>query len=877
MNLGLITTAVFVVLVAFATLIGYSKGKKYVWQYTLTRLIINVLAVIIAIPLTRFVSLKLVGVVLNKVLEGSSDSSLATLREALPVTMGVVEALAAMMLGLVLFFFVRVIVKFVLKFFKYSIFALISGISDAIGGKRDRKKATASAESVDTDEANDVAEIETVDSVDLLSNEVEVIETAEAPKNKRKRAGCYALKPQLASILIGIIGCIFGVVVVFAPFTGAIGIADEALTTLGDTIEKDSEDYEIYVTAKEFTSNLSVRFSNKFGGKLIFNGLTTYKVNGTKIKLKNEAKLVTTIADSVQTITNENAEKEAQKSAVADVVNAFDRSAVIPLVLADVVNQLALSLEGDGELADIMGFEVENESASDSFTLEAVRSFKECTPETIKADVKTLGDIVLIFIEHDVINSIENPEDLLSKKAFVEELLTAFFENDRISSLASTFVEMGIDMLESELGMTDTLAKAHENMVARLESVNTMLPDDELTEEVSVILTSYGIDVSEKGAQKVAESLRYYGASVALSKVEINGKDAPVNISNAAGFEAVSLLITKNEVQISHKDTIANPVREAHLIAEALYAITDLTTSLEGDVSVATVLSTVGTLLDNLSKTEMVGRSVVDKLILVMFQSEKVTDSLPMNTVEITKFVDSLVEGANGENKSYETVMSGIADMVDVLEKLSSSEGDDPTAAVTETIKNITPESAVALKHFATTDFVEELGVGKESSEGVANMLGNLFDELATAKDSDGLGLSDEEYAAEAEKISNLLDVTMSITDGTSDTSDIAIEGYVNDVMDSKILTNTIINSVYDESENLQSDPLNTEIELSDGEKTELVDSLNRKLSEVKGADYESAEERSEKIAETEKLIVAIGAYVNTGVTIEGGMVKIAD
>ena len=222
--------------------------------------------------------------------------------------------------------------------------------------------------------------------------------------------------------------------------------------------------------------------------------------------------------------------------------------------------------------------------------------------------------------------------------------------------------------------------------------------------------------------------------------------------------------------------------------------------------------------------------------------------------------------------------MGGIADMVDVLDKLSSTENaDDPVEAVTEALKNITPESAEALKHFATTDFVQDLGVGAESSEGVASVLGNLFDELATAKDEDGLGLSDEEYAREAEKISNLLDVTMSITDGTADTSNVAIESYVNDVMDSKILTSTIINSVYDEDGNLQNDPLNTSIELSDNERTELVDSLNSKLSEVTDAEYESEEERAERIAETEKLIIALGAYINTGVVIEDGEVKITD
>ena len=265
-----------------------------------------------------------------------------------------------------------------------------------------------------------------------------------------------------------------------------------------------------------------------------------------------------------------------------------------------------------------------------------------------------------------------------------------------------------------------------------------------------------------------------------------------------------------------------------------------------------------------------------------MFQSNKMSDVLPMNTVEITKFVDSLVVGSKRTQDGYVKVMEDIAGMVNSLEKLASTDADaKPVEAITETLKNITPESAEALKHFATTDFVKEIGVAEENAAGVANVLGNLFDELATARDEDGLGLTKEQYEEETAKISKLLDVTMSITDGTGDTGEVKLDDYVNDVMDSKILTNTIINSVYDENGNLQHDPLNTGIELSENEKTELVNSLdqklNDKLSEITSDENASEEEKAEKIAETKKLILALGAYMNTSIVVEDGEVKLVN
>ena len=874
MGIGLIFTALFLVLIALATIVGYCKGKKYVWQYTLTRLIINVTAVLISIPLTRFVALKAVGYILTKVPLNSMGDTADILKDDLTVAMGVVEALAAMVLGIVFFFFIRIIVKFVLKFFKYAIFSIISAISDAISGKN-KKQPEAEALTEET-------EGEKTSELDATTEEEPTV-IPSAPARKRGREGCYALKPQLVSILIGIIGCIFGVVVVFAPFTGVIGLADEALTEVGSSLEEGDEDYEIYLTAREFTNNLSVRFSNKFGGKLIFNGLTTYKVNGTKIKLRNEVNLATTIVTSAETIMNEEATKDAQKSAVSDIMNAFDRSSVIPLVLADVVNQVAISIEEESELANSLNIKSDDGELTGTLVLELVSSFKGCTPESIKADVRTLGDIVLIVIEHGAIDAMDNPEDLLSNKALIEELLTAFFENDRLGSLVSTFVELGIDMLENELGMTDTLEKAHENMIAKLGAVDTRADDEAVATEVTKILTSYGVDVTKDSAYQVASALKLNGAHAALSSVTVNGENTPVNLSSPEGFKKVSLLLTKSEVKIIHKDSIKDPKNEAKLIAEALSSITTLTSSMEDEIKVSSLLETAGTLLDNLAKTEMVGKDVVDKLIVVMFQSDKMSDVLPMNTVEITKFVDSLVSGSNGKENGYETVMGGIADMVESLEMFASTDANDnPVEAITKTLENITPESAEALKHFATTDFVKEIGVGEENAEGVANVLGNLFDELATAKDAEnGLGLKDEEYTEETEKISKLLDVTMSITDGSKDTSEVDFNEYVNDVMGSKILTNTIINSVYDENGTLQNDPLNTGIELSENEKTDLVASLNTKLndklSEITSDENASEEEKAEKIAETENLIVALGAYMNTSIVVEDGEVKIAN
>jgi len=890
MNIGVIISAVFFVLLGLGALIGWSKGKKYVWQYTLTRLLINVLAVVIAIPVTKKIAMvisdKLYGKLFSGMLEGDAASGISSAE-------GIIKSLVAMMIGLVLFFFVRLIIKFILKFFAPLISSLLISLTDS--KKRKAKESTAD---IQTDEALDGAEalfedISADDEIEGDGTQVmaaddgsDILERTEKPKKekKRKRNGCYALKPQISSILIGIVGCMLGVVVVFAPFTGLIGLVDEAVASIdGKVLEKAGIDAEMIDTVRDVTGNASVKVTNALGGKLIFSGLTSYKTNGTKIKLGNEFELVLVIAGSADSLADENATVTEKTDALDAILDAFDSSSIIPIILSEVINNAAEKLEAGEEVmgitppkSDTDNTSGEKTDASDVLLYEVIIAFRGSTPASIKTDVRTVGEIVEVVIEHGAVKKItEDPESILSDEELVEDLLTEFFENDRLSSLTSTFIELGIDMLEDGLGVTDTLETAYASLVEKLGEIDTTLDDAEYTAQVKNTLNKYGIDVTDSGVNDLALRIKTAGVTEALSSVEINenGTKKTVSLSSADDFTAHSLLVTKHEVVVTHKDSIDNPSHEAAVIADALSVITELSDSMGAEADIPTLLKTAGKLLDSLSETEMVGKAVVDKLILVIFQSEKAGEALPMNTIEITNFVNSLIDSTSGSEHGYESVMTSIADMVEVLSNISDTENTDTKDTVEDALKKLTPEAAEALKHVATPEFVTELGIEEKSSEAVSDILTSLFGEIAGAKDSvteGGLGLTDAEYEAETEKISELLDVTMSMTDGSEKTEDMEVGSYVDSVMESKILTNTVINSVYDEDGGVKLDPLGTEMELSESEEEELVRTLNEKLTEAKGASYATEEEKQKAIEDKEKLAIAVAAYMNTEVEIDG-------
>ena len=202
--------------------------------------------------------------------------------------------------------------------------------------------------------------------------------------------------------------------------------------------------------------------------------------------------------------------------------------------------------------------------------------------------------------------------------------------------------------------------------------------------------------------------------------------------------------------------------------------------------------------------------------------------------------------------------------MIENLSKLAEAESSENIAeTLSDSLKDMTPETAEAFKNLITEEMVEEsLGVAPENAEGVTTVVTTLFDEISKAQNSvedGGLGLTEEEYAKETSKIANLLDVTMSMSDGTNE-NEINAEEYVDSIMDSKILTNTITNSVYDENGNVQMDPLNTGADLDSNDQAELIAQLQKKLDENPGE-------------ENEKLAVAIAAYMNIDVRVVNGQI----
>ena len=239
-----------------------------------------------------------------------------------------------------------------------------------------------------------------------------------------------------------------------------------------------------------------------------------------------------------------------------------------------------------------------------------------------------------------------------------------------------------------------------------------------------------------------------------------------------------------------------------------------------------------------------------------------ISDVLPLDTVSITNAANTLIRGA--ANKSYNTVMSDLAKTVDALMAMQDSENLKDDNSVQNLLETITPESAEIIEDMLSDELIADLGVNEESSETMTGILSSTLNKIAATKEDPNV--SDEELQKEVESITYVINTAIDISSGDgSKGEEITMTEYVDHVLESKILTETIIENTYDENGELTVNPLDASYEPSVEQKAELTETLNERLSATSEEDKES----------TEKAIKALGSLINVEVIIIDGQVII--
>lgn len=333
------------------------------------------------------------------------------------------------------------------------------------------------------------------------------------------------------------------------------------------------------------------------------------------------------------------------------------------------------------------------------------------------------------------------------------------------------------------------------------------------------------------------------------------------------------MLIEKKEIA----DTDAEAARLASVISKALAMASSLSDTESMDIK--PLMDKLGTLLDALAESDLVGEKTVANTVTGLLQSDFVRNTLGISSHKAATLSANIANAVkNGD--TYNQHLVAIGNTVNVIVKKEEASGDtdsgdkESTESVKELIQTVTPTTSDTLKELVSEEVLTNNGLPEKTSGAVSDLFGDMFDEMARVNEEN----SDSEYVEkEAEAVSKALDIATTESGkfkdgvfGKEGDSDEKIKEYTELVSGSDIMSTVIVDSVYGENDTPKLDPMGFGEKLPEHEQTAVVEQLDT-LYKKEIANGTSGDE----LKEYEKLMVSMAAFLNLNVTVEGDSVKL--
>lgn len=384
------------------------------------------------------------------------------------------------------------------------------------------------------------------------------------------------------------------------------------------------------------------------------------------------------------------------------------------------------------------------------------------------------------------------------------------------------------------------------------------------------------IVAEELGALEITDALsdadvEEISAAIAEELIE-DIKNESLSYDNAEFADAkaigeISAVVTADELKIAVK-TISDKEKESKALASVfknlLVLVEDVVNA--GSSDVERIIVDLGPVFDAFSASETVGAEATKNILTGTLQSRTVTKNTGLTVASATDIAQTINDGT-AEGETYTTLMKSLGNTVEIIRV--SSESGDTTETVTELMKDMTPTSAQTLQKLSTPDMVKTYGVSNQSAEPVADMFSDMFGNMSKAKQDKNM--TDEEYEKEAKAVNDMMSIAMSAgqsneksTFGENSVTGVTPTEFVNRATDSQIISETLVNKVYNGGDEAKVDPLAIEKQLSEEEKTEMIEAID--------ASWKTQLENSNDAAANEKhkqVLTSIAAVVNIQISFD--------
>ena len=830
---GIIFSAAFCIAAGLAILCGALKGRKYKWQYSLSRLIVVIISVIASAVLASVISNAIIGtfaVVLvdSGVLSNVGGIDVGGMVKSLPSGVVTVKALGSMIMSPLLFVPIFTLIKTILNFFvkliALGILAITSKGEKGEDGQEEGRKFI------------------------------------ERKHYKKKHEKLIAHYPNYVGGLLGALCSVLVLCAFLCPFTGSIAVIDGLAPVATAALVEDEESGEIVTIVVDVidgaANNVGTTAVTLTGGKLFYGMMTTAAIDGEMTNLNRESELFAAVVNAVGAASTEGAESHETAEAIRDISPAFDKSVVARTLISELCSEAGEDWQQGNAYYGVKRPTLSGGLAPIADAL--INVFATSDKENIKGDVKAITEAVAVLADRGLVSRIaetNNPMVILSDEEATAELLDAFLEDERLDPLVDGVADFGITIMLDEVNAPKTRAELFEGFVADFVAISG---EDAIALEKAY--ANYGIRCA--GTTLAADA----------AAAKLGGNDMSVwfyeNIAMTAEAFVEKTTIISRDMIVDGMSTITNREHESKTLAHAFVVVYGMTDDIAGGTFDAKrMLGTMGPALDSFAQTETIGQQKTKYMLEAILQSKLIHDSIGFGVVEATDSAASIAD--NSAKKSYASVMTSLSGVVEMLEA-ATDKSKNTKEAVEKMLNDLTPEAASVMETMATPSVMQNYGVPEKSADSVANMVSGTFGNL---KD-----VPAEDYDKESAAVSDMMNVMMSITEdggsgssvfgGEESVTEITEEEYVNNIMESTAMSKTVVDTVYADGDEPKVDPLNSGRSLSETEKTNLVGAINNKWA------------ASEKDDETKKELTAIAAMMNVSVAVgENGfeLVEIED
>ncbi len=362
---------------------------------------------------------------------------------------------------------------------------------------------------------------------------------------------------------IGVVVALVLVVGIYAPVSGYVGIVDG----IAAKAETDAPEYIESVPAAAIDAvdsgakAIPFKLADALGGKALFRGLTTGKLNGEKFTLEGELGAVADAALAALSFTGADVAEygDEQIAAIDAIQGAVSDSTILISALPELLSEASGAWLAGEEFVGMA-----KPSLNDTFDpllTDILAVFATSDKTNIEADLATLGDLFTVAIEKKVLANVNDSEQLIaifSDADTVKALTTTLGANPRMKHLVPTVTNIGLRIVYSSLGIPETNEDVNRQFITSLtaainkhSALELEEMADKLSAEVTAISKEYALDIPTSEIDAIAIGLAYDFSGVAeVTEADVQSfLDVYAEYINADASDVTSVPVSANVVR----------------------------------------------------------------------------------------------------------------------------------------------------------------------------------------------------------------------------------------------------------------------------------------------------------------------------------------